>query len=193
MNVMRSDTNYQQPFEFDRQTNRSINRNTDLSRLRILDDGGGETRRRAGLAGGVHGAGHEADHVLQELRLAGGGIANDADVDVTTKIAAVGSTLCNRANDKRVIRMGYHTQNRCKVWIAKPWITNEILLEVPCRTLCTPPNNMSRTPRLISSCPKTAGATDLTMRVYRLGLSFISQIRCRSSSLHRAKRKPRTK
>jgi hypothetical protein len=49
--------------------------------------------------------------------------------------------------------------------------------------LCTPPNSCSSTPRLISSCPKMLGATDLTIFLYKCGVDLIAMIRRFSSSV----------
>jgi len=59
--------------------------NKELSRVRILGHASGETCSGRGLAGCVDGAGQEGDHVFEELRFRGRGIAHNADVDIATQ------------------------------------------------------------------------------------------------------------
>src|SRR4051812_22534521 len=65
----------------------------ELSGLLIARDGRRETRGAARLAGRVDGAREESAHVLEELRLGRRRIADDAHVDVATKVCAIGGFL----------------------------------------------------------------------------------------------------
>ena len=72
----------------------------ELSRVLIAHDGGGESGGGGGLAGGVDAAvGEEAVDVLEELGLGGGGVADDADVDVAAEADAFGGGFVYAAEE----------------------------------------------------------------------------------------------
>ena len=66
---------------------------------RVLHHARRQTRRRGALARGVHAHRRHLLHELQELRFGGGGVADDADIDVAANGAAVGSVFVDAADE----------------------------------------------------------------------------------------------
>ena len=70
---------------------------TELSSLRIFADTCCQTSGVGSLAAAVNSAGEELADVLEELRLGGGWVTNDADVYITSKLNLVCCVLFNAA------------------------------------------------------------------------------------------------
>ena len=72
---------------------------TQFARLGVARHAPGQTGGGGGASGGVHGAWRDGVDVLEELGLGGGGVADDADVDVAANGAAVGSVFVDAADE----------------------------------------------------------------------------------------------
>lgn len=60
----------------------------EFARFFVFDYGGGEAGGGGGFAGGVDGAGKEGADIFEELGFGGGGIADDADIEVAAELHA---------------------------------------------------------------------------------------------------------